>query len=225
LISKCQNKPTTKLLKSVKASVLKKVSLPTWPNQKQSAQSSFKLLLTLDCKGLKKKLVTCFTPLLPSFLKLYQTIVPFLQNTLEVEPFLTPVNLISPLITWKINKIKAVSFCRNLKKIAVLESSSPLNKSKKLLKKTLQTPIKSLKKLISSLRLKKSFHLLREKLLRISLTKHGNWKDSLKTSLLTKRKKLQRKEANNKKRQRQLKNKFSTSRTFPNLLAGRWNLH
>jgi hypothetical protein len=63
--------------------------------------------------------------------------------------------------------------------------------------------------------------LLKAKLLRISLTKLGNCKDYLKMLPLTKRKKLQKKEANNKKRQRQLNNKFSTLRTFPNLLAER----
>lgn len=179
-ISKCQNKPTTKSLKSDKASALKRVSLPTWPNLKSSVLSSSKSSLIPDYKAPKKKLVTCFTRLPLNSLKPSLTTDPFSPNMSEVEPFPTPVNLISPSNTWKTKNFKVEPTYSNSKKTAVSASNSRNNKSKKSSKKTLPTPIQSLSKFNSSWKSRKSSPSLKAKPSKISLMKPGNLKDSLK---------------------------------------------
>lgn len=80
-------------------------------------------------------------------------------------------------------------------------------------------PIKNQKKLISSLKSRKNFHLLKEKPLKTCFNKPGKLKDFQKKSL-KKRLRLQNKLQKKRKRVNKLqKNKFSTLKIFLNLLV------
>lgn len=139
--------------------------------------------------------------------------------------FLMPVNLTFPFNILKINNQKEVLFWNNLLKIVVLVWNLLKKKFKKSSNRTLLMLIKNLKKLISSLKSKKNFHLSKAKHLKICSIKPGKLKDSQKMLQLIRRKNQQNKSQSKKKKEpKLLSKKYSTLKTFLNLLVDKWSL-